>query len=77
METRTEYEKMILKELEKVPEEKMPKLYKAIHQITSKFISGAKKPGKRGSLKGLWKGSRIDDTLFSDARKTLFPLTKH
>lgn len=39
METRTEYEKMILKELESIPEGEMPKLYKAIHLITSEFIS--------------------------------------
>ncbi|MDQ1272306.1 MAG: hypothetical protein QG591_936 [Planctomycetota bacterium] len=67
------YKKRIIKELGKVPEEQMPKLYKVIHQITTEFISGAKKPVKRGSLKGLWKGSSIEDSLFFDARKTLFP----
>lgn len=56
------YKERIIKELERVPGEKMPKLYKVIHQITSEFISEAKKPGKRGSLKGLWKGSSIDDS---------------
>ncbi|MEB2309145.1 MAG: hypothetical protein OZ917_07585 [Candidatus Brocadiaceae bacterium] len=39
METRSECEKMILKELERVPEGEMPKLYKVIHQIISEFIS--------------------------------------
>ena len=38
------YKKRIIKELGKVPEEQMPKLYKVIHQITTEFISGAKKP---------------------------------
>ncbi len=56
-----------------VPEEKMPKLYKVIHQITSEFISEAKKPVRRGSLKGLWKGSSIEDSLFFEAQKNLFP----
>ena len=41
------------------------------NQMTSEFISEAKKPGRRGSLKGLWKGSRIDDSLFLEAKKTL------
>ncbi|MCR4320977.1 MAG: hypothetical protein NUV74_11660 [Candidatus Brocadiaceae bacterium] len=63
------YKKRIIKELGRVPEEKMPKLYKVIHQITSEFISKAKKPGKRGSLKGLWKGSSIGDSLFFEAKK--------
>lgn len=67
------YKERIIKELGRVPEEKMPKLYKVIHQIISEFISEVKKPGRRGSLKGLWKGSKIDDSLFSEAKKTLFP----
>lgn len=67
------YKEQIIKELVRVPEEQMPKLYKVIHQITTEFISGAKKPVKRGSLKGLWKGSSIEDSLFFEARKTLFP----
>jgi len=71
------YKKRIIKELGRVPEEKMPKLYKVIHQITSEFISEAKKPGKRGSLKGLWKGSSIEDSLFFEAKKTLFPYESH
>ncbi len=28
--------------------------------------------GKRGSLKGIWKGSVIDESLFIEARKSLF-----
>ena len=67
------YKERIIKELGRVPEEKMPKLYKVIHQITSEFVSKDKKPQKRGSLKGLWKGSSIEDSLFFEARKTIFP----
>ncbi len=66
------YKERIIKELGMVPEEKMPEIYKAIHQITSEFISEAMKPQKRGSLKGLWKGSSIGDSLFFEARKPLF-----
>ncbi len=67
------YKERIIKELGMVPEEKMPEIYKAIHQITSEFISEAKKPVRRGSLKGLWKGSCIEDSLFFEAKKTVFP----
>jgi len=38
------YKKRIIKELGRVPEEKMPKLYKVIHQMTSEFMSETKKP---------------------------------
>lgn len=47
------YKEQIIKELGKVSEEQMQKLYKVIHQIMTEFISGTKKPVKRGSLKGL------------------------
>lgn len=66
------YKMRIIKELGMVPDDKMPKLYKVIHQVTSEFISGIKKPGKRGSLKGVWKGTKIDDSLLLEAKKTLF-----
>ena len=67
------YKQRIIKELGMVPEEKMPEIYKVIHQITSEFISKTKKPVKRGSLNGLWIGSHIEDSLFFEAKKTLFP----
>jgi hypothetical protein len=35
-------------------------------------MPGTKK-GKRGSLKGIWKGSQIDESLFNEAKKSLFP----
>lgn len=68
-----EYKEKILKEIEKVPDDKMPGLYKIIHLLTDELISGAKKTGKRGSLKGIWKGSQIDNSLFIEAKKSLFP----
>jgi hypothetical protein len=33
----------------------------------------AKMSGKRGSLKGIWKGSVVDEKLFSEAKSSLFP----
>lgn len=47
------YKERIIEELGRVHEEQMQKLYKVIHQIMTEFISGTKKPVKRGSLKGL------------------------
>jgi hypothetical protein len=33
----------------------------------------ARKPGIRGSLKGVWKGSQINESLFLEAKRSLFP----
>ena len=67
------YEKKILKELEGVPGEMMPKLYKIIHLLTTELIQKKDEKENRGSLKGIWKGSQIDESLFIDAKKSVFP----
>ncbi|HAS17516.1 MAG: hypothetical protein A2Y48_05680 [Nitrospirae bacterium RIFCSPLOW2_12_42_9] len=72
-----DYKKKILQEIEKVPEDKIVSIYKIIHLLTKEITSEAKKAGKRISLKGIWKGSSIDDSLFADAKKSLFPYEKH
>jgi hypothetical protein len=67
------YKEKILKEIEKIPEDKMPKLYRIIQVLTNEFMPKAKKTGNRGSLKGIWKGNIIDESLFIEAKKSLFP----
>jgi hypothetical protein len=67
------YKEKILKELEGVPREMMPKLYKIIHLLATELIPKTKETGNRGSLKGIWKGSQVDESLFLEARKSLFP----
>ncbi len=67
------YKEKILKELEGVPREMMPKLYKIIHLLATELIPKTKETGNRGSLKGIWKGSQVDDSLFLEARQSLFP----
>lgn len=67
------YKEKIVKEIKKVPDDKMPKLYRVIHLLTSELMSESKEVGARGSLKGMWKGSCIDESLFADAKKSLFP----
>jgi len=69
----TVYREKILKEIKDIPEEILPKLYKIIHLITTEFTTKLEKKGKRGSLKGIWKGSIIDEKLFTEAKKSLFP----
>lgn len=67
------YKEKIIKEIEAVPEEMMPKLYKIIHVLASELIRNRKETGHRGSLRGIWKGSHIDESLLFDAKKSLFP----
>jgi len=66
------YREKILKEIEKVPEDKIPRLLRMIHLLTTETTPKRKKPGKRGSLKGIWKRSQIDESLFDEAKKSLF-----
>ncbi len=67
------YKERILNELEEIPDESFPVVYKLIHLIASKFFIKQKKTGRRNSLKGIWSGSQIDDSLFSKAKESLFP----
>ena len=67
------YKEKILRELEEVPGEMMPEFYKIIHILATKLIQKKGKAKKRGSLRGIWKGSRIDDALLLEARESLFP----
>lgn len=67
------YKERLLKEIEGIPEEKLPKIYRIIHLLKTEFIQKTKKTGVRSSLKGIWKGSQIDKALFLEAKKSLFP----
>jgi hypothetical protein len=66
------YKEKLLEEINEFPEEKISKLYRIIHILRAELTPKAKKGGVRGSLKGIWKGSRIDEKLFLEAKKSLF-----
>lgn len=67
------YKEKLIKEIEETPQVIIPKLYERVHHLRDELMQKAKMSRKRGSLKGIWRGSQIDETLFSDAEKTLFP----
>ena len=67
------HKERLLKEIDEFPVETIPKLYKIIHVLRTELIGKAKKPGIRGSLKGIWKGSQIDNPLYLESRRSLFP----
>ena len=68
----TKYREKLLKEIEQVPEESIPNLYRIFH-IFKVELTRKTKTGKRGSLRGIWGTKQIDDNLFHDAKSSLFP----
>jgi len=72
----SKYNEKILKDIEEVPEDKKPILYKIIHLLVKELTPVSKITKKRGSLKGIWKGSQIDESLFTKAKKSLFTYEK-
>ncbi len=66
------YKEKLLKEIEGLPEQKISKLYKIVHILKAELMQKEKRPRIRGSLKGIWKGSQIDESLFAEARRSLF-----
>jgi hypothetical protein len=66
------YKEKILKDINDIPIEMMPKFYKIVHLLKTELINTKSKPIHRRSLKGIWKGSEIDDQLFEEAKKSMF-----
>jgi len=67
------YKEKLLKGIEEISEEMMPKFYRVIHMLRAELTPKMEKSEIRGSLRGIWKGSQIDETLFLEAKKSLFP----
>lgn len=67
------YKEKLIKEIEETPQEIIPKLYERMHHLRDELMRKAKMSRRRGSLKGIWKGSLIDEKLFSEAKNSLFP----
>jgi len=52
----------------------VPRFYIIIHTLIREFSSSKDK--KKTTLRGLWKGSQINDSLFDEAKKSLFSYEK-
>jgi hypothetical protein len=63
----------LLKEIDEFPQEAIPKLYRVLHVLRTELVWKGDKSRVRRSLKGIWKGSQIDDDLFLQAKRSLFP----
>jgi hypothetical protein len=66
------YKEKILKDINDIPIDMLPKFYKIVHLLKTELINTKSKSNHRSSLKGIWKGSEIDDQLFEEAKKSVF-----
>jgi len=69
------YREKLLEEIQTIPQEMTPVLYKIVHLLNVQWLRKKdvkRRTKKRGSLKGIWKGSKIDKELFIEARESLF-----
>ena len=72
MKTRTEYEKMILKEVREMPGEVLPQVVKIIHSLKEGVLSvkvrHMKRETKGSGLCGIWKDARSATEIIKDIR---------
>ena len=71
----TTYKEKLIEEIKSIPEEMLPKLYKIIHILKVELMLAPKEKKGRSSLKGIWKGSQIDDSLFIEAKNPSFRMS--
>lgn len=73
MSNKNYYREKLLQEIKAAPQEMTQLLYKIVHSLNTQWgINSEDRKGNRGSLRGIWKGSIIDESLFTEARKSLF-----
>ncbi|MBI5185158.1 MAG: hypothetical protein HZA01_05465 [Nitrospinae bacterium] len=72
METRIEYEKMILKDVREMPGEVLPQVVKIIHSLKESVLSvkasHKKREAKGSGLCGIWKDERSAVEIIRDIR---------
>ena len=72
METRTEYEKMILKDVREMPGEVLPQVVKIIHSLKESVLSvqvrHRKEKTKGSGLCGIWEDERSAGEIIKDIR---------
>jgi len=59
--------------IDTIPEEIIPVVYKMINLLKKEYTAKKKKTRKKGSLAGIWEGSKIEDNLYDEAKKSIFP----
>jgi len=68
----TTYKQKLFGELNAIPEELLPRFYRIIHALCTEFTHSATESKTRGSLKGIWGDVKIDESVFTEAKRSLF-----
>ena len=66
------YKEKIFNDIETIPVTLLPKLYRIVHLLKKELVYSKSKLGNRASLRGIWKNSEIDESLFDEAKKSVF-----
>lgn len=66
------YKQKLISEINAVPENLLPRFYRIIHTLRTELTRQATTTRARGSLRGIWKGSNIDESLLAESKKSLF-----
>ncbi len=69
MQAKTRFEKLILKEVRGIPEEKLPHVVKILHSLKESIIAVKPKKharAKSSSLCGIWKDDRSAEEIIND-----------
>ena len=69
----TTYKQKILNELDGLSENHLAKVYKFIHLFNSELHLSTTPRNNLKSLQGILKGITIEEQLFDEAKKSLFP----
>jgi len=69
----TTYKQKLIGEINAVPENLLPRFYRVMHILRTELTRQTTTTRARGSLKGIWKGSNIDESLLAESKKSLFP----
>jgi hypothetical protein len=66
------YKEKIFNDIENIPVDLLPKIYRIVHLLKKELVSPKSKYKNRASLRGIWKNSEIDESLFGEAKRSLF-----
>ena len=64
----TAIKERILSDLEKVPDDRIPKVLRTLHELVLTLSASPAKPIDEPELAGLWKGAQIEEDLLEAAK---------
>ena len=68
----TTYKQKLIGEINALPEDLMPRFYRIVRTLRTELTNQTAVPPKRGSLRGIWGRSEVDESHILVAKKSLF-----